>query len=81
MDKITILDFGGQYCHLISRRLRDFGIRTEVMSPNTSAKTLGEEKTIKGIILSGGERSVFEKNAPKVDKAILKLSVLILVIL
>ena len=58
MDKIIILDFGGQYCHLISRRIRDFGVRAEVMPSDTSAKTLQVDKSIKGIILSGGARSV-----------------------
>lgn len=75
MDKIIILDFGGQYCHLISRRIRDFGVRTEVMSPNTPASVLQINKTIKGIILSGGARSVYEKDAPKFDKKIFELSI------
>ena len=65
MDKIIILDFGGQYCHLISRRIRDFGVCAEVMPSNTSSKVLQTDKTIKGIILSGGARSVYEKDASK----------------
>ncbi|OGG87029.1 glutamine-hydrolyzing GMP synthase [Candidatus Kuenenbacteria bacterium RIFCSPHIGHO2_02_FULL_39_13] len=73
MDKIIILDFGGQYCHLISRRIRDFGVCAEVMPSNTSSKVLQTDKTIKGIILSGGARSVYEKDAPKFDKEILNL--------
>ncbi len=78
MDKIVILDFGGQYCHLIFRRIRDFGVCAEVVSSNTSAKSLLDDKSIKGIILSGGARSVYEKGAPKFDKDILKLSIPIL---
>src|SRR3989338_2911731 len=78
MDKIAILDFGGQYCHLISRRIGDLGVRTEVMLPNTSAKALQTDKSIKGIILSGGARSVYEKDAPKFDKNILNLAIPIL---
>ena len=78
MDKIVILDFGGQYCHLISRRIRDFGVRAEVMPSNISAKLLLANKSIKGIVLSGGARSVYEKDAPKFDKEILKLSMPIL---
>ncbi len=78
MDKIIILDFGGQYCHLISRRIRDFGVLSEVMPFNTSAKKLKTDKSIKGIILSGGARSVYEKNAPKFDKEILNLNLPIL---
>lgn len=78
MDKIAILDFGGQYCHLISRRIRDFGVRAEVFPSNVSAKKLSVDKSTKGIILSGGAHSVFEKNAPKFDKDILKLSIPVL---
>src|SRR3989344_5361616 len=78
MDKIVILDFGGQYCHLISRRIRDFGVRAEVMPSIISAKLLLADKSVKGIILSGGARSVYEKDAPKFDKEILKLSMPIL---
>ncbi|MBM4177340.1 glutamine-hydrolyzing GMP synthase [Candidatus Gribaldobacteria bacterium] len=78
MDKIIIFDFGGQYCHLISRRIRDFGVCSEVVSCNTLAKTLQADKFIKGIILSGGARSVYEKNAPKFDKDVLNLNLPIL---
>lgn len=78
MDKIIILDFGGQYCHLISRRIRDFGVCAEIMPSNTFAKALQADKYIKGIILSGGARSVYEKNAPRFDKDILRLSIPIL---
>lgn len=78
MDKIAILDFGGQYCHLISRRIRDFGVCTEVMLSNTSAKTLQVDKSIRGIILSGGARSVYEKDAPEFDKEVLNLPLPIL---
>ena len=74
MDKITILDFGGQYCHLISRRIRDFGVLAEVVPSDISVNKLSDGKNIKGIILSGGARSVYEKNAPKFNKEILRLS-------
>ena len=73
-----ILDFGGQYCHLISRRIRDFGVRAEVMPFNTSAKSLLADKSIKGIILSGGARSVYEKDTPRFDKEIFNLSIPVL---
>ncbi|MBI2676840.1 MAG: glutamine-hydrolyzing GMP synthase [Candidatus Yanofskybacteria bacterium] len=78
MDKIVILDFGGQYCHLIARRIRDFGVCAEVMPSNTSAKLLLADKSVKGIILSGGARSVYEKDAPKFDREILNLHLPIL---
>jgi len=78
MDKIIILDFGGQYCHLISRRIRDAGVFAEVVSSSISAAEIAKDKDVKGIILSGGARSVYEKNAPKFDKKILSLRIPIL---
>jgi len=78
MDKIIILDFGGQYCHLISRRIRDFGVFTEIVTPDISADQLIKDENVKGIILSGGARSVYEKSAPKFDKRILELPIPIL---
>jgi len=78
MDKIAILDFGGQYCHLISRRIRDFGVLAEIVPSNISANRLSHDTHIKGIILSGGARSVYEKNAPRFDIEILQLSIPIL---
>lgn len=78
MDKIIILDFGSQYCHLISRRIRDFGVSAEIISPDVSIDKLSNDKDIKGIILSGSGRSVYEDNAPSFDKNILQLSIPIL---
>ncbi|MBI1888882.1 MAG: GMP synthase (glutamine-hydrolyzing), partial [Candidatus Spechtbacteria bacterium] len=78
MDKILILDFGGQYCHLISRRIRDAGVCAEIAPPHTPSSKIALDKEIKGIILSGGARSVYEKNAPKFDKKILQLPLPIL---
>ena len=78
MDKIIILDFGGQYCHLIVRRIRDAGVFAEVVPSNISSSKIAKDKDIKGVILSGGARSVYEKNAPKFDKKILALDIPIL---
>jgi len=89
MDKIIVLDFGGQYCHLISRRIRDLGVYSEVMSVEKFEELVGQGfspakqsrpkglpyklSEIKGIILSGGAASVYDKNAPKCSKDILHL--------
>ncbi len=77
MEKITILDFGGQYCHLIARRIRELGVCAEVVPANISFSALNNH-SIKGIILSGGASSVFAKKAPQFDKKILSLAVPIL---
>lgn len=78
MDKIVVLDFGGQYCHLISRRIRDFGVLAEVLPSDVPASEIKKDQTIKGIILSGGARSVYEPNPPKFDPSILKLGLPVL---
>lgn len=78
MDKIAILDFGGQYCHLISRRLKDLGVFSEIFPSDVLAEKILSDKAIKGIILSGGARSVYEKNRPKFDKKVLGLNIPIL---
>ena len=73
-DTILIIDFGGQYCHLISRRIRDFGVATEIVTADISFQELAEKKYIRGIILSGGAMSVFDKHSPSLDSRILTLS-------
>ena len=78
MDKIIILDFGGQYCHLIARRIRDFGVFAEVKPFDISANEIKKDKSIKGIILSGGAKSVYDKNAPKCKRRIFHLNIPIL---
>ena len=78
MDKIIVVDFGGQYCHLISRRIRDIGVYSEVKSAFTTKNELLKIPNLKGIILSGGASSVYDKYSPKCDSDILKLDVPIL---
>ena len=68
--RIAIVDLGGQYCHLIGRRLRDFSVTAEIYGPDVSPKELAMHA---GIILSGGPSSVYEAGAPKVQPAILEL--------
>jgi GMP synthase (glutamine-hydrolysing) len=73
-DTILVLDFGGQYCHLIGRRVRDHGVYSEIAPHDISLKeieALQKKFNIKGLIMSGGPASVYEKNAPKCDTALL----------
>jgi len=78
MDKIIVIDFGGQYCHLISRRIRDFGVYSEVMRPSTTKADLEGVEDLKGLILSGGAASVYDKGSPRCDKSILDIGVPVL---
>ncbi|MCJ1291114.1 GMP synthase (glutamine-hydrolyzing) [Xylographa carneopallida] len=75
-DTILVLDFGSQYSHLITRRLRDLHIYSELLPCTQKIADLAW--TPKGIILSGGPYSVYEPSAPHVDPAIFELSIPIL---
>ncbi len=72
---IVILDFGGQYAHLIASRIRRFGFKAYILPSDTKAQTL---KNVAGIILSGGPQSVYEKGSPQADPAILALDIPVL---
>jgi GMP synthase (glutamine-hydrolysing) len=72
---IVILDFGGQYAHLIGTRVRSFGAYSEILPPETPAAYL---KGAAGIILSGGPQSVYEKGSPQADPEILTLGIPVL---
>ena len=80
-DTILVLNFGGQYCHLIGRRIRDSGVYSEVVQCGISPdeiREMGKRLNIKGIILSGGPASIYEKDAPAMDRKILDLGIPIL---
>jgi GMP synthase (glutamine-hydrolysing) len=80
-DTILVLDFGGQYCHLIGRRIRENGVYSEIVLHDITpdeVKTIGEKLNVKGIILSGGPSSVYEANAPRLDSRILQMDLPIL---
>jgi GMP synthase (glutamine-hydrolysing) len=66
--QITVLDAGGQYCHLIARKVRDLGIYAEVAASETPASSLAGRK---GIIISGGPASVYDPSSPTLDRALL----------
>ena len=74
---VAILDFGSQYGQLIARRVREHNVYSRIFQPGITAKelsTLG----VRGIILSGGPASVYDKNAPRCDEKIFELGVPIL---
>lgn len=77
MKTIYILDFGGQYAHLIASRLRSFEVFSEIRDADTKASELVDAA---GVILSGGPQSVFDPQALKVDSLLFELDVPILTI-
>jgi GMP synthase (glutamine-hydrolysing) len=66
--QITVLDAGGQYCHLIARKVRDLGVYADVQPSETPAAELPGRK---GFIISGGPDSVYESGSPRIDPEIL----------
>ena len=74
---IPVLDFGSQYTQLIARRVRETGVYSELVAPTISIDKLRVMKP-RGIILSGGPKSVYEAGAPTCDPAVFDLGVPVL---
>lgn len=74
---ILVLNFGGQTCNLIARRIRDMNVYSEILPCDISIDEI-KKLNPQGIILSGGPSSVYEQNAPTTDKKILDLGIPIL---
>jgi GMP synthase (glutamine-hydrolysing) len=75
--QILIIDLGSQYALVIGRTLRELGYRAAVLSPKRAEEWLGQN-TPKCIILSGGDKSVYEEGAPKIPEKVFTLKVPVL---
>lgn len=75
VDKIAVIDFGSQYAHLIANRLRRLGVYSEILLPDAPLEKLAKYK---GLILSGGPSSVYEKGAPTISPRIFSLGIPVL---
>ncbi len=78
MDKILVLDFGGQYDQLIARRVRDMGIFAQVVPYNRITPQEIKGTGYKGIIFTGGPNSVYDEKSPHYDPEVLELGIPIL---
>jgi GMP synthase (glutamine-hydrolysing) len=76
-DKILVLDFGSQYTQLIARRVRESKVYSEIFPFNAPIEKIREFRP-KGIILSGGPSSVYDREAPVPDVSIFNLGVPVL---
>ena len=77
IEQIVILDFGSQYTQVIARRVRECNVYSTILRFDTPAKQIAAMKP-KGIILSGGPSSVYDRKAPLPDKNLFKLGIPIL---
>jgi len=75
VDKIVVLDFGSQTAQLISRRIRETGVYSEILPGTTPAVDLAADPSIRGIILSGSPAGVHDANAPVPDPGIYDLPI------
>ncbi len=76
-DTVLVIDFGGQYTHLIARRIRELRVYSEIV-PYYRALEVVRKIRPKGVILSGGARSVLEENSPKIPHKLLRMRLPIL---
>ncbi len=76
-EVVAILDFGSQYGQLIARRVREQNVLSRICRADISAEELSK-MPLKGLILSGGPASVYDKNAIRCDEKIFELDMPIL---
>ena len=74
---VVVLDFGGQYTQLIARRVREQQVFSAILPCTTPIEDIRRLQPA-GIILSGGPSSVYDKDAPKCDPAVLAMGIPIL---
>src|SRR5439155_15979257 len=76
-DTVLVVDFGAQYAQLIARRVRECRVRSEIVPASISAEEV-RRRAPKGVILSGGPRSVYEPGAYQADPGIFGLGISVL---
>ncbi len=76
-EEILIVDFGSQYTQLITRRVREENVYSEI-HPHTILPEEIKKLNPAGIILSGGPMSVYDEGAPQIDPGILEMGIPVL---
>lgn len=77
-EKILLLDFGASYNQFIIKKLRTFGVYTEMVDHDIRAEDIKKDASIIGVILSGSPSTVYLENGLTVDKDIFKLGIPVL---
>ena len=73
-DTVLVVDFGAQYAQVIARRVREAHVYSEIVGHDITAEEVAARKP-KGLILSGGPKSVHVEGAPTIDPGILELGI------
>ncbi|HPN55521.1 MAG TPA: glutamine-hydrolyzing GMP synthase [Candidatus Omnitrophota bacterium] len=76
-DLILVLDFGSQYTQLIARRIRENKVFSKIVPYNIDPENI-RKLNPKGLILSGGPLSVYDKGAPEPNPEIFKMGLPVL---
>ncbi|WP_181347925.1 glutamine-hydrolyzing GMP synthase [Thalassobacillus sp. CUG 92003] len=76
-EMILVLDFGSQYNQLITRRIREFGVYSELHSHTLTADEI-KAMNPAGIILSGGPNSVYGEDSFRCDEDLFELGIPVL---
>jgi GMP synthase (glutamine-hydrolysing) len=80
-DGIAILDFGGQYCHLIARRVREMSVYSEILPYDATTEELGSLRgvmNLRGVILSGSPASLRLKDSLRLSEGVLDIGLPVL---
>ena len=77
MEKIIVIDFGGQYNQLVARRVRECNVYCEIYSYKTDLEKIKAMEPM-GIILTGGPSSCYEDNAATCSKELFELGIPVL---
>jgi GMP synthase (glutamine-hydrolysing) len=77
MEKVIVIDFGGQYNQLVARRVRECNVYCEIFSYKTDIEQI-KAMNPKGIILTGGPNSCYEEGAPTYSKELFELGIPVL---
>jgi GMP synthase (glutamine-hydrolysing) len=73
--QISVLDTGGQYTHLITRKIRELGVYADIQHSDVDPQTLCDRV---GIVISGGPASVTQPDSPQVDPRLFQLGIPVL---
>lgn len=76
-EVILVLDFGSQYNQLIARRVREKKVFSKIVPHSITAEEIRKINP-KGLILSGGPASIYDKRAPKPNNEIFELGIPVL---
>lgn len=76
-ELVLVIDFGGQYNQLIARRVRECNVYCQIVPYNYSLEKI-KAKNPKGIILTGGPASVYQKDTPQAIKGLFNMNIPVL---